>query len=183
MHSRQPGEQLAVMVDPINATPLPFAYDNSNGGGRMLGGASNPLDSRSSSITYLPRGNARVPSLATIADPGFSYNVELIPMEFSSTLVPNAAGVNVVAGLGMQRQMVISVTNAADVPNVRISLRPPPACNPVIGRSTPPGTRSSPARPCETFRTRASPSAALRTPMDSCWKTAACRLPCRIRWA
>lgn len=114
-----PANNLAVMVDPINATPLPFAYDNSNGGGRMLGGASNPLDSRSSSITYLPQGNARVPSLATIADPGFTYNVELIPMEFSSTLVPNAAGVNVVAGLGVQRQMVITVTNAADVPNVR----------------------------------------------------------------
>jgi hypothetical protein len=114
-----PANDLAVMVDPINATPLPFAYDNSNGGGRMLGGASNPLDSRSSSITYLPQGNARIPSLATIADPGFTYNVELIPMEFSSTLVPNAAGVNVVAGLGVQRQMVVTVTNAADVPNAR----------------------------------------------------------------
>ena len=113
-----PANNLAVTVDPINATPLPFAYDNSNGGGRGLGGASNPLDSRSSNITYLPQGNSRVPSLATIGDPGFTYNVELIPMEFSSTLVPNAASVNVVAGLGVQRQMVVTLANDANAPNV-----------------------------------------------------------------
>ncbi len=117
---------LAVVVDPINGSPLPFAYDNvrnlgAGGGGnngRQLNGASiggnPPLDATTSSVTYLQQGNARIPSLATIADPGFTYNVELIPQEFPSTLSPVAANVNLVNNLpvGVTRQMVIQVSNA-----------------------------------------------------------------------
>ena len=115
-----PANDLAVMVDPINGTPLPFAYDNVSGtnNGRGVSGASNPLDSMTSSVTYMSQGNARIPSIATDADPGFTYNIELIPQEYSSTtLTPAAGSANVVAGLPVSRQIVIKVS-AANAPTV-----------------------------------------------------------------
>ena len=78
-------------VDPINGSPLPFAYDNVRGGdGRGLGGASNPLDSRTSSVSFFAPNDGRVPTLANNQNPGFAHFVTMVPIEFgSSTLVPS----------------------------------------------------------------------------------------------
>jgi hypothetical protein len=118
-----PAENLVAFIDPINATPLPFAYDNTNGGnGRGLAPAGLPLDQRGSSVSYLTNNDPRVPipGAARNDNPGFVHFIPLTPREFASTtLTPAAASAVVNAGLpvGVDRRLTLTVANA-DGPNV-----------------------------------------------------------------
>jgi hypothetical protein len=113
-----PANNLAVMVDAINSTPLPFAYDNTTGGnGRGLGPASLPLDARTSNITYLPNANPRVPSRTDNINPGFVRFVEMIPIEFSTNMLPSGNSAAAVLPAGVVARNTITVSNA-DGPNV-----------------------------------------------------------------
>jgi len=127
-----PANNLVVFVDPINGTPLPFAYDNSNGNnngtftgnGRNVLDPPNPpdnnpanldLDQRGSSVSYLQGNNARVPTPANNTNPGFVYFIDLTPREFSSTLTPNAAAAGVVVNNALPagtRNLVFNGTGA-----------------------------------------------------------------------
>lgn len=109
-------QNLVMMVDPINSTPLPFAYDNTNAGnGRGLGGASNPLDSRTSSVSYFANNALQVPTRAKNANPDFVTFVELIPTEFgSSTMTPAPASAvqNNALPAGVDRRLTMTVAAA-----------------------------------------------------------------------
>jgi hypothetical protein len=110
-----PAMNMTAFVDPINATPLPFSYDNTNGGnGRGLGGASNPLDGRASSVSFYNAGSSRIPTPAKNTNAGFAYFVTLQPNQFSSTLVPSNAQATINAGLpaGVDRRITIEITAA-----------------------------------------------------------------------
>jgi len=108
-------DNMTAFVDPINATPLPFAYDNSNGGNnRGLGGASLPLDSRTSSVSFYNKGSARIPDPVKNANAGFTHFVNLRPQQFSSTLVPadGQAVLNAALPAGVDRRITIEVSPA-----------------------------------------------------------------------
>ena len=115
-------DNLVMMIDPINGSPLPFAYDNANGGnGRGLGGASNPLDSRTSSVSYFENNHVQVPLRVKNANPDFVTFVELIPREFGgpSTLTPTAANsvANNMLPAGVDRRLTMTIA-AADAAGV-----------------------------------------------------------------
>ena len=127
-------------VDPINATPIPFAYDRANGGnGRGLScpTAINPpdpslhpaptaiynpedlsLDQLASSVSYFAASDGRVPVFERNANPGFVHWVDLEAREFhSSALSPQKSEVVVDAGLAVPRQLthIVSAADAAKV--------------------------------------------------------------------
>ena len=63
--SSNPANNMTAFVDPINATPLPFSFSNTNGGnGRGLQPAGNPTDGRSSNISFYNTGSSRTPTPA-----------------------------------------------------------------------------------------------------------------------
>lgn len=113
--SSNPANNMTAFVDPINATPIPFAYDNTNAGnGRGLGGASNPLDSRASSVSFYNPGSARIPTPTKNANAGFAHFVTLSPQQFASTLVPSDAQATINAALpaGVDRRLTIEISPA-----------------------------------------------------------------------
>lgn len=116
---------LVVFIDPINGTPLPFAYDNSNAGnGRNVydppnAPDSNPahlnLDQRGSSVSYFVGANPRVPTPELNTNPGFVHWVDLTPQEFQSTLIPANGGAGVVVDGTLaagRRELTLFVSNA-----------------------------------------------------------------------
>lgn len=132
MSGTNPANNLVAFVDPINGTPLPFAYDNSNGAnnatysgnGRSVydpASAPNnnpgnaPLDQRASSVSYFTGLNARVPTVANNTNPGFVHFVDLTPTEFPSALVPRNGGAGVVVDGALpagRRELTLTVSNA-----------------------------------------------------------------------
>jgi hypothetical protein len=114
-----PADNLAVMVDPINGTPLPFFYDETtraDGNGRGLRDPDANLDERTSSVSYYANNNARVPTPANNTNPGFVSFVDLIPIDFATNLLP-APGASAAAVIGTSVRNTITVSNA-DGPNV-----------------------------------------------------------------
>ncbi len=113
--SSNAANNMTAYVDPINATPLPFAYDNTTGGnGRGLSGAGNPTDSRASSISFYNAGSSRIPTPAKNTNAGFAHFVTIQPQQFSSTLVPSNAQATINAALpaGVDRRITIEISPA-----------------------------------------------------------------------
>jgi len=117
-----PEANLSVFIDPINATPIAFAYDGVTGGnGRGLSGPSLELDRRASSVSYFANDDSRVPVPGRNDNPGFVHFVDLTPVEFSSTTLTPAPGNAVVnAALPVDRRLTITVADAVGPDVARI---------------------------------------------------------------
>jgi hypothetical protein len=128
--TRTPATNMAVFVDPLNGTPIPFAYARTtvaDGNGRGLSPASvdaappSELDRRASSVSYFDSNSTRVPDPTRNANPGFVHFVNMEPREYitsagtgATTMTPRAATVAVNAALpaGVDRRITITVANA-----------------------------------------------------------------------
>ncbi len=113
--SSNPANNMTAFVDPVNATPLPFAFDSMNGGnGRGVLGPSNPLDSRGSSISFYNPGSNRIPTPAKNTNAGFAHFVTIQPQQFTSTLVPRdgQATINAALPAGVDRRLTIEISPA-----------------------------------------------------------------------
>lgn len=128
-----PNNNLVGFVDPINASPVPFRFDNQNGGnGRGLSFAGSAgLNSNSSSVSFFSSGTPRTPTRDRNANPGFVHFVELIPMEFAGTTLtpPAPGGGNIVtingaafggipAGTNVIERLTLTMPNANATTNV-----------------------------------------------------------------
>ncbi|MDW8261043.1 MAG: hypothetical protein RMJ35_00815 [Phycisphaerales bacterium] len=134
-----PAQNLVTFVDPINGSPIPFRFDNSNGHGRGLATAGPAdLNSRASSVSFFANNHAQVPTRTRNANPGFVHFFELIPMEFSSTTLTPSAGAGPV---GLAAEFAAAPADVNTIIRVRVAAADGTATTGVIPtRNLPPGS-------------------------------------------